>query len=61
MPRRTQVNKTENIEKASDFEDLVVDKRFGKRAKARKNRRNRHYIKTMLRNIKEDIDDTSSS
>jgi len=59
MPKRTQVNQTKSIEKVSDFEDLVVDKHFGKRAKTRKNRRNRHYITIMLRNIKEDIEDTS--
>lgn len=54
MPRRTQVNKTENIEKANDFEREVVDKRFGKRANEKKKRRNRHYVKTMLRNMTDD-------
>lgn len=61
MPKRTQVNQTQQIQKASDFEEWVVDKRFEKRAKTRKNRRNRHYIKTMLRNIKEDFEDNSFS
>ncbi len=54
MPRRTQVNKTRHIQKAEDLEKEVVDKRFGKRAKARKNRRNRHYIKTILKNMAEE-------
>ncbi len=53
MPLRTQVNKVDHIENADDLERVVSDKRMAKRAKSRKNRRNRHYVKTMLRNIKQ--------
>ena len=34
----------------SNLDELVVDKRLGKRAKAKKSRRNRHYEKQFLRN-----------
>ncbi len=57
MPKRTKINKTHQIQKASDFEDYVVDKRQAKRAKSRKNRRNRHYVKAMLRNMTEEQQD----
>ncbi|WP_394672805.1 hypothetical protein [Limnobacter sp.] len=34
----------------TNLDELVVDKRYGKRAKAKKARRNRHYEKQFLRN-----------
>jgi hypothetical protein len=32
------------------LDDIVVDKRFGQRSSAKKNRRNRHYEKQFIRN-----------
>lgn len=51
--KRTQIQDFEKIEQAKDLEDLVKDKRVGKRANKKKaNRRNRHYGKDLLRHLK---------
>ena len=50
--KRTQIQDFEKIEQAKDLEDLVKDKRVGKRANKKKaNRRNRHYGKDLLRHL----------
>ncbi len=51
--KRTHVDKVDHIKQADDLERAVVDKRYGKRSKAKKNRRNRHYVKNILRNLTE--------
>ena len=43
MPRRNSPNDIRELGDLSRLAELVVDKRHGKRAAARKNRRNRHY------------------
>ena len=51
--KRTQIQDFEKIKQAKDLEDLVKDKRVGKRANKKKaNRRNRHYGKDLLRHLK---------
>jgi len=51
--KRTQIQDFDKIEQAKDLEDLVKDKRVGKRANKKKaNRRNRHYGKDLLRHLK---------
>ena len=51
--KRTQIQDFEKIEQAKDLEDLVKDKRVGKRANKKKaNRRNRHCGKDLLRHLK---------
>ena len=51
--KRTHIQDFEKIEQAKDLEDLVKDKRVGKRANKKKaNRRNRHYGKDLLRHLK---------
>jgi len=51
--KRTQIQDFEKIEQAKDLEDLVKDKRVGKRANKKKaDRRNRHYGKDLLRHLK---------
>lgn len=51
--KRTQIQDFEKIEQAKDLEDLVKDKRVGKRANKKKaNRRNRYYGKDLLRHLK---------
>ena len=51
--KRTQIQDFEKIEQAKDLEDLVKDKRVGKRANKKKaNRRNRHYGTDLLRHLK---------
>lgn len=55
--KRTQIQDFEKIEQAKDLEDLVKDKRVGKRANKKKaNRRNRHYGKNLLRHLKDHLE-----
>lgn len=54
--KRTQIQDFEKIEQAQDLEDLVKDKRVGKRANKKKaNRRNRHYGKDLLRHLRANL------
>jgi hypothetical protein len=50
MPRRTSLNDVENIEDLNDLDYIVKDKRQLKRADAKKGRRNRHYVKLLIKN-----------
>jgi uncharacterized protein (DUF2336 family) len=58
MGRRTHVEDYEKIGKADDLDQLVRDKRSGKRAtKQKAKRRNRHYAKTLLKHLQSDVDE----
>lgn len=48
MPRRTSVNDVKEIEQLNDLGDIVKDKRNDKRTSAKKERRNRHYVKVLI-------------
>ena len=50
MTRRNSPNDFKAPEDLSRLSEIVVDKRNGKRADARKSRRNRHYEKQFLKN-----------
>jgi hypothetical protein len=50
MPRRNSPNEIHELSDLSRLAELVFDKRFGQRAIAKKNRRNRHYEKQFIRN-----------
>lgn len=50
MPRRNSPNDIQSLADLSRLTDVVVDKRLGQRAAAKKNRRNRHYEKQFIRN-----------
>ncbi len=50
MPRRNSPNDIRDLGDLSRLAELVVDKRQGQRAAAKKNRRNRHYEKRFIRN-----------
>jgi len=50
MAKRSSLRNVDSPEQLSNLDELVVDKRYGKRAKAKKARRNRHYEKQFLRN-----------
>lgn len=54
MPKRTSVNDVKKLEDLNDLSEIVVDKRNKKRADAKKERRNRHYVKLL---IKQEIKD----
>ncbi len=56
MPKRTHIQDHDKIEVAEDVERIVQDKREHWRANRRKkHRRHRHYVKTMLRHMTEDL------
>jgi hypothetical protein len=63
MPKRTSVNDVKEIEDLNDLERIVNDKRNGKRSDAKKERRNRHYVKVLIKQqLKgEDFDDLSNT
>jgi hypothetical protein len=50
MPLRNSSLAIEDLSDLSHLDELVVDKRFGQRSSAKKNRRNRHYEKQFIRN-----------
>ena len=50
MTRRNSPQTIQNLDDLSGLDRVVVDKRLGKRASAKKNRRNRHYEKQFIRN-----------
>jgi len=49
MPRRTSVNDVKSLQDLNDLDRLVKDKRYDKRAEAKKERRNRHYVKLLIK------------
>ena len=49
MPRRTSINDVQQIDDLNDLDRIVIDKRNDKRADSKKNRRNRHFIKVLIK------------
>ena len=49
MPRRTSVNDVKEMENLNELDHIVKDKRNDKRAGAKKERRNRHYVKLLIK------------
>jgi hypothetical protein len=49
MPKRTSVNDVKEIGDLNDLSQIVKDKRNSKRADAKKERRNRHYVKVLIK------------
>jgi hypothetical protein len=49
MPKRTSINDVKNLEDLNDLDRLVKDKRLDKRKDAKRNRRNRHYVKVLIK------------
>jgi hypothetical protein len=50
MPRRNSPNQIQDLADLSQLGEVVMDKRLGQRAQAKKSRRNRHYEKQFIRN-----------
>lgn len=50
MARRNSPNDIQDLSDLSRLGDIVIDKRRGQRAAAKKNRRNRHYENQFIRN-----------
>ena len=59
MPKRTSINDVKVMDDLNDLERIVKDKRNDKRADAKKERRNRHYVKLLIKQQlkKGDIED----
>ena len=56
MAKRNSPKDIKTAEDLNHLEDIIVDKRNGKRADSKKNRRNRHYEKQFIKiAIKEKI------
>ena len=49
MPKRTSVNDVKNLDDLNNLSEIVKDKRVAKRDDSKKNRRNRHYIKVLIK------------
>lgn len=47
--KRTSLNDVREMSDLNDLERLVKDKRVDKRAAAKKERRNRHYVKILIK------------
>ena len=50
MARRNSPNDIQDLSDLSRLGDIVIDKRQGQRAAAKRNRRNRHYENQFIRN-----------
>jgi hypothetical protein len=50
MARRNSPNDIQDLNDLSRLGEIVIDKRRGQRAAAKKNRRNRHYENQFIRN-----------
>lgn len=49
MTKRTSPKSIESFDDLGQLQELVVDKRLSKRSEAKKNRRNRHYEKLLIK------------
>jgi len=49
MTRRNSPNQIQDLADLSQLGEIVIDKRLGQRAQAKKSRRNRHYEKQFIR------------
>jgi len=49
MPRRTSVQDIQELTDLNDLDRIVKDKRQDKRADTKKGRRNRHYVKVLIK------------
>jgi len=49
MPKRTSMNDVKQLETLNDLEHIVKDKRNIKRVVAKRERRNRHYVKVLIK------------
>jgi hypothetical protein len=49
MPKRTSVNDVKNLDDLNELDSIVKDKRLDKRKDAKRNRRNRHYVKVLIK------------
>lgn len=62
MPKRTLMNDVKDLEELNELDLIVKDKRNNKRADAKKECRNRHYIKVLIKQqLKQNVSDAQHS
>ena len=62
MAKRNSPNDIKEIDDLNRLDEIVVDKRNGKRADAKKSRRNRHYEKQFIKEaLKDDLYGTDTA
>lgn len=49
MPKRTSIKDVTDLEDLNDLNEIVHDKRVNKRDNSKKERRNRHYVKVLIK------------
>jgi hypothetical protein len=49
MPKRTSINDVKNLEDLNNLDSLIKDKRLAKRKDNKRNKRNRHYVKVLIK------------
>jgi hypothetical protein len=49
MPKRTSVNDVKALEDLNNLDRIIKDKRNAKRADAKRGRRDRHYVKVLIK------------
>lgn len=49
MPKRTSVNDVKALDDLNNLDRIVKDKRNDKRADAKRGRRDRHYVKVLIK------------
>jgi hypothetical protein len=49
VPKRTSINDVQTLTDLNDLKLIVKDKRVDKRAGDKKERRNRHYVKVLIK------------
>ena len=57
MPKRSSHKEIEDVYDLNDLEEKVIDKRLNKRKPEKRNRRNRHYNKQIIKKVITDLDD----
>lgn len=54
--KRTSLNDVQELADLNDLKLIVKDKRVAKRADAKKERRNRHYVKVLIKSQLNNLD-----
>lgn len=61
MTKRNSPKDVQSLDDLSRIDEIIVDKRLGKRANEKRNRRNRHYGKQFIKNTLNSVQSAHSS
>jgi hypothetical protein len=61
MTKRNSPKDVQSLDDLSRIDEIIVDKRLGKRANEKRNRRNRHYGKQFIKNTLNGVQSAHSS